>query len=334
MAEAADVAPLLAHPDESAGGRMTRGYIALRADMTVDEAINYLRLVKPNTEEAYYLYVVDAADRLEGVVSLRHLVVAPPRTPVSEVMSRDVVAVRAGTDQEECARLIRRYNLLALPVVDEGDHLVGVTTIDDLLDVATEEATEDMYRMVGMAETESFYRPVPSSIRRRLPWLFVNLLTALAAASVVSFFEGTISRFAALAVFMPVVAGMGGNAGIQTLTLTVRGLALGEVSAADAVWVILRELAVASANGLAIGVAVGLTAYVWEGNVYLSLVLGAAMMLNMLAAALAGVLVPLGLKVAGADPALASGVFVTTVTDILGFLFFLGLATAFISYMA
>ncbi|HEY8490235.1 MAG TPA: magnesium transporter [Dehalococcoidia bacterium] len=330
MTGAADVAPLLAHKDESAGGRMTRGFVALRADMTVDEAITYLRLVKPDTEEAYYLYVVDAEGRLEGVVSLRHLVVAPPRTPVSEVMSRDVVSVRAGTDQEECARLIRHYNLLALPVVDETDRLIGVVTIDDLLDVATEEATEDMYRIAGLDVQESVLSPVSTALRRRVPWLLINLMTAFLAALTVDAFEPTISRAAVLAAFMPIIAGHGGNTGTQAVTLVVRGIALGEVTQRDAMRIAAKELAFGVVHGVMAGVITAALAYVLSGNAWLAAVVLAAMVGNIIVAGLAGALIPMALRALKVDPALASAIWLTTFTDVMGFLLLLGLGTLFL----
>ena len=331
MAGAADVTPLLAHADESAGGRMTRGFVALQADMTVDEAITYLRLVKPDAEEAYYLYVVDREGRLEGVVSLRHLVVAPPRTPVSEVMSRDVVSVRAGTDQEECARLIRRYNLLALPVTDEADRLIGVVTIDDLLDVATEEATEDMYRLAGLDVQESALSPVGTSLRRRVPWLLANLVTAFLASFTVSLFEGTISRVALLAALMPVIAGHGGNTGTQVATLVVRGIALGEVTLRDAARIAGKEMVFGLVHGVLAGSLTAALAFVLSGNPWLALVVMVAMVGNLVVAGLAGALIPLGLRAAKVDPALASSIWLTTFTDVMGFVLLLGLGTLFLN---
>ena len=333
MTTAGDVAPLLEHADESAGGLMTRGFVALHGDMTAQDAINYMRLLRPNVEEAYYLYVMDAANRLQGVVSLRELVVAAPDTPLREVMESDVISVGPEADQEEVARLIQHYRLRALPVVDESRHLLGITTMDDALDVVADEATEDMYRMVGLPAEESVYDPVAVSARRRLPWLILNLGAAFVAAGVVSSFVDTIEDVVALAVFMPIVAGQGGNAGIQTITLVVRQMALGEVAPPDAWRVIRKELAVGLLKGVVMGLIVGAIAWVWWDNSWLGLVVGVAMLLNMLVAGFWGAVIPLGLRRLRLDPAIASGIFLTTFTDVMGFLILLGLATLLIDQL-
>ncbi|MDP2948500.1 MAG: magnesium transporter [Chloroflexota bacterium] len=330
MSTATEVTPLLEHAEESAGGIMTRGFVALHAEMAAQDAITYLRLRQPNVEEAYYLYVMDAVNRLEGVVSLRQLVVAPPHTPIREIMSRDVISVGPETDQEECARLIQRYRLRALPVVDEDRRLLGITTMDDAMAVISEEATEDMYRIVGLPAQESVFDPVTVSARRRLPWLFLNILTALAAAGMVNAFKGTIAQVAAVAVFMPMVAGLGGNAGIQTITLVVREIALGEIELRDARRVLIKEVTMGLLKGIIFGVVVGLVAWAWQVNWTLGLVVGLAMLLNMLVAGFSGAVIPLGLRWLRLDPALASGILLTAVTDVLGFFFLLGLATLFV----
>jgi magnesium transporter len=333
MSTGSEVAPLLEHADESAGGIMTRGFVALHEKMTAQHAINYLRLRKPNVEEAYYLYVLDAANRLQGVVSLRELVVAPPDAPIEQIMIRDVIAVEPETDQEEVARMVQRYRLRALPVVDEERHLLGIATMDDALDVVSEEATEDMYGIVGLPAEESVYDPVNVSARRRLPWLLLNLATAFVAAGVVSRFVTTISDVTALAVFMPIVAGHGGNAGIQTITLVVRQIALGEVALRDARHVLVKEMSVGLIQGVSFGVIVGLIAWIWWDNPWLGLVVGLAMLLNLLVAGFSGALIPLGLRWLRLDPAVASGIFLTTFTDVLGFFFLLGLGTLLLSQL-
>lgn len=330
MRSAAEVVPLLPHPDETAGGRMTTDFVALHRDWTVEQALSYLRRTRPGAEQVFYLYVVDDEHRLEGVVSLRHLVVANADERIGDLMTPDVVSVATAEDQEEVVRRVRHYNFIAVPVVDDGRHLVGVVSVDDLMDVAEEEATEDMFLMAGLTEDESLLRPVARSVAPRLSWLLVNLLTAFAAAAVVNTFEGTIERVAALAVFMPIIAGMGGNAGIQTITLMVRSLALGNVEMRDVRRVLGRELVIGITNGIAIGLLLGVLAYTWKGNVGLGVVAGTAMLLNMATAVTVGVLVPLSLRALRLDPALAAGVLVTTFTDVLGFFFFLGLATLLI----
>ena len=199
MTSAADVTPLMIHPDESAGGLMTRGFVALHKDMTVGEAMTFLRARKPNAEEAYYLYVLDAANHLQGIVNLRELLIAEPDTRIEDAMTRDVISVRPNVDQEEAANLLQHYRLRALPVVDESGTLSGIITADDIIDVIAEEATEDIYQIVGLPADESVYAPLAESVRRRLPWLFINLLTAFVGVGVVAIFQGTIEKAAALA---------------------------------------------------------------------------------------------------------------------------------------
>ncbi|MEX2246644.1 MAG: magnesium transporter [Dehalococcoidia bacterium] len=328
MRRAPEIAPLLRHPDETAGGHMTRAFIALNGNWTAERAIAYLRRARPDAESAYYLYVADASRRLEGVVSLRDLIIAPPDAKLSEIMATDIVKARDDMDQEEMARLVQRYDLVALPVVDAEDRLVGVITVDDVLDVLEEEATEDILKLAGVGVREHVLSPIGESARRRLPWLAVNMGVALIAAFIVSRFEDTIARVAALAVFMPIIAGQGGNAGIQTSTIVVRGLALDEIDLSDLFRVLAKEMGLGIVKGTLFGGALALIAFAWKDNMTLALVAAAAMFLNMIVASMAGVLIPItlryGLKL---DPATAAGVFDTMLTDIMGFLIFLGLAS-------
>jgi len=329
-----EVAELLQYADESAGGIMSRGHVALNEGITVQQAIDYLRILRPPSDRTYYIYVVDSDRQLQGIVSLRDLIIAPPRTLLAEITQRDVHAVHTTADQEEAARTLQKYNLLAVPVVDDEGRLEGVMTADDLIDVLQEEATEDMYRMVGLDEDERVFSPVRTSVKRRLPWMLVNLFTAFLAAATVGVFDSTLGKATVLALFMPVVAGQGGNAGTQTATIAVRSIALGDLDVADLFRACRKEIQVAMANGLAIGVVAALASYAWKQNEALSLVLGAALFLNICAATLGGVLIPLGLKAMRVDPALAANIFVTTITDVMGFLFFLGIASLVISEIA
>jgi len=329
-----EVAELLQYSHESAGGLMSRGFVALNEGISVQQAIDYLRVLRPAAERAYYLYVTDNDGRLQGVVSIRDLLVSSPRTTLSEITQRDVHAVTTGTDQEEAARMLQRYNLLAIPVVDEDGRLEGIMTADDLIDVLQEEATEDMYRMVGLDEDERVFSPVAVSVRRRLPWMMANLATAFLAAAVVGIFDSALTKAAVLAYFMPVVAGMGGNAGTQTATIAVRSIALGDLDVRDVFRACRKEILVAMANGLAIGLVAALGAYLWQRNEALSIVLFVALFLNICAATLGGVLIPLGLKAIRIDPALAANIFVTTITDVMGFVFFLGIASLAIGRIA
>jgi magnesium transporter len=330
--ESGVVENLLEYDEQTAGRIMNPHVFALNEDMTVGEAITELQGAR-DVEMVFYLYVVDERRHLVGVVSLRRLLLVSPETPLKRIMTTDLLSVRVDTDQEEVARLVASYNLLAIPVVDEENKLVGVITVDDVIDVIKDEATEDIYRLAGVAGDERAFTPAAESLRKRLPWLGVNLVTAFLAASVVALFEGTISQITALAVFMPIVAGMGGNAATQTLTVIVRGIALGEVSWGNARKALLKEAIVGIGNGIVLGVVAAGVAWAARGNPILGLVLAMAMIINMFVAATAGTLVPLGLRAAHVDPALASSVFITTLTDVFGFFSFLGLATLFMSYL-
>ncbi|MBE9507027.1 MAG: magnesium transporter [Chloroflexi bacterium] len=327
MEEPEEVRPLLIHADESAGGLMTSVKLMLHKEMTAEGAIAYLRAVAPETETVYYLFVVDEEVRLVGVVSLRQLVVVPPWTRVDAIMDTDIIHIRADADQEEAARLMARYDLLALPVVDDEVRLLGLITHDDLVEVLEEEATEDIYRLGGVLEEHPADVPVSAALRTRLPWLVLNLGTAMASATILSLFESTIARVAVLAAFFPIVAGVSGSAGTQTLTVTVRGLALGELSPRDGFRVLARETLVGLANGLAVGGLTALIALMWKGTPMLGVVVGLATLLNMVGAGVAGALIPVAMQVLRFDPALASPILVTTITDTCGYFIYLGLAT-------
>ncbi|MDE2696588.1 MAG: magnesium transporter [Chloroflexota bacterium] len=320
------IGALMEHDEESAGGRMTGQLIAILPDRLAGEAIEDLRSIQPDATQPFYVYIRDNEGRLGGVVNLRSLVLAASDTPVAELAVTDVVSVSASTDQEEAARLLKRYKLLSLPVVDDDGHLLGALTADDLIDVLEDEATEDMFRQVGVHEDEDL-RSVRRSIRFRLPWLMVNLLTVLLAAVVVAAFEDTVAQVAVLAAFLPVVAGQGGNTGIQTLTVVVRSLAVGRLAGRNLWRVVLHEATTGLVNGVVIGAAVGVAAWLWQGNTTLGLVVGIALAVNMLVGVIAGVLIPMGLQRFRQDPALSAGIWLTTATDVLGFLVFLSLAT-------
>jgi magnesium transporter len=331
--ESGQVESLLEYGEQTAGRIMNPSVFALNEDLTVGEAITALQGAR-DVEMVFYLYVVDARRHLVGVTSLRRLLLVSPETPLKRIMTPDVISVRVDTDQEEVARQVASYNLLAVPVVDEENKLAGVVTVDDVIDVIKDEATEDLLRLAGVSGDERIATPAGEALRKRLPWLGINLVTAFVAASVVALFEGTIEQVTALAVFMPIVAGMGGNAATQTLTVIVRGLALGELSWVNARKALAKESLIGLGNGLALGVVAAGVAWVTKADPILGLLLGAAMVCNMFVAATAGTLVPLGLKALKVDPALASAVFITTFTDVVGFASFLGLATVFLKYLA
>jgi magnesium transporter len=330
--ESGQVESLLDYAEQTAGRIMNPNVFALSEDLTVAEAVSALQSAI-NVEMVFYLYVVDARRHLVGVTSLRRLLLVSPETPLKRIMTPDVFSVRVDTDQEEAARLVASYNLLAIPVVDEENKLAGVITVDDVIDVLKDEATEDLYRMAGVSGDERIETPAFEALKKRLPWLGVNLATGFLAASVVAAFEHTISQATALAVFMPIVAGMGGNAATQTLTVIVRGLAVGELSWANARKALFKESVIGIGNGVVLGVVAALVAWATKGNPVLGLLLGMAMICNMFVAATAGTLVPLGLTALKVDPALASSVFITTFTDVVGFASFLGLATIFLRFL-
>ena len=330
--QSGEVENLLEYDEQTAGRIMNPHVFALNEDMTVGEAITELQTNR-DVEIVFYLYVVDERNHLVGVTSLRRLLLVSPETPLKRIMTADIISARVDTDQEEVARQVASYNLLAIPVVDEENKLVGVITVDDVIDVIKDEATEDIYRLAGVAGDERAFTPAGESLRKRLPWLGVNLVTAFVAASVVALFEGTIEQITALAVFMPIVAGMGGNAATQTLTVIIRGIALGELTWSNARKALLKEAIVGMGNGIVLGLVAAAVVWGTRGNPVLGLVLGGAMIINMFVAATAGTLIPLGLRAANVDPALASSVFITTLTDVFGFFSFLGLATVFMRYL-
>ena len=331
MEEVELVLPLLAYADETAGGRMTTEFIAMQQKTSVEKALQLLRDISPDHEVPYYVFVIDQAKKLSGVLGLRELVISSPNKIIEEIMDANVVSVRANMDQEEVAQMMARHELSAIPVVDCSQKMVGVITHDDILDVVSEEATEDMFRLAAVASKElEPDSPVGQHIRGRLPWLLLNTLTALFAAWIISHYEFLIVQVAALAVFQTVVAGLGGNASSQTVAVIVRSIALGRTSP-DKVWKVLRrELVVGLLQGMAIGGIVALGVWFWRGNPYLGLVVGIALLGNLVVAGLVGAFIPLTLKAAGRDPALASSVLVTAVTDSVGFLIFLSLAAYFL----
>jgi magnesium transporter len=333
MDEAEHVVSLLGYDQESAGGIMNTTPPCLRRWMTVEEAFAFIKKHYRDANELFYLYVVDRYYRLIGVVNLRALILAESNQTVEQIMNRDVLSVRTGTDQEEVAQILAKYDLLAVPVVDAEDRLVGLITHDDVVDVLEEEATEDIYRLAQVGEDSELFSPMGRSIRNRFPWLAINMGTAFLASGVVSMFEGTIAQAALLAAFMPIVAGQGGNAGTQTMTIVVRSLALGEISLRDTFSALWHELFIGLIHGVTLGLLVGSVAWLWKGKPVLGVVIALAMLGNFIVAAIAGVIVPMTLRWLKIDPALASGVFVTAATDTLGFTLFLGLATYFISWL-
>jgi len=315
----------LAYPEETAGRRMQTEFVAVPPFWTVGQTIDYMREDQNLPERFTQIFVIDPGFKLLGAVDLDQILRTKRSVKIDEVMHETRYAIPATMDQEEAAREFEQYDLLSAAVVDENERLVGVLTIDDVVDVIQQEAEEDIMRMGGVGD-EELSDTVLATSRSRVPWLAVNLLTAFLAASVISLFDGTIEHVVALAVLMPIVAGMGGNAGSQTMTVTVRGLATQDIDIYNAWRVIRREMAVGAINGVIFATMIGLVAGLWFQSPEIGCIIAVAMIVNMFVAALAGILIPIVLDRFGADPAVSSAVFVTAVTDVVGFFAFLGLA--------
>lgn len=328
----ADVKKLMSFDEESAGGIMTTEFISIRAENTVKETLEYLQK-NTNEETTYYLYVTDLQNILRGVVSLRDIVTSSFDTPMLDITNPNVISVLYTEDQEQVAHLFEKYSFILMPVVDEEHHMLGIIEVDDIINVIQEENTEDIHHLGGVNKEERVDSSTKDSFFSRIPWLVVNLFTAVLAAATVSIFEGTIASFVALATIMPIITGMGGNAGTQTLTIVVRGISLGELTKDNAVRILIKELVVGILSGIVIGLFVAIGAYFMESNPIFGIVTGIAMFLNMVLANLSGYFIPVILEKFHVDPALASAVFVTTVTDVMGFFLFLGLATLVLPYI-
>jgi magnesium transporter len=321
---------VLSYPEDSAGGLMNVDTVTVRENITLEVVLRYLRRRGELPEHTTSLYVVDRADRLVGALPVTQLLTSPTARRVSQIMEREVVKLPAQISDREVAEAFQRFDLVAAPVVDEQGRLLGRITVDDVVDVIREQADRQVMAQAGLSEEEDLFAPVVRTSRKRALWLGINLLTAFAAAAVVALFEGTIAKVAVLAVMMPIVAGMGGNAGTQTLTVVVRGLALGIISESNARQVFFKELMVGALNGMLWAVTVAVFTFPWHQSYLVGLALALAMVINLVFAAVSGVLIPVLARRFGVDPAVASGVILTTVTDVVGFFAFLGLATLFL----
>ena len=324
---------LLGYEENTAGGIMTTEYISVRNTLTVSQALATVKDIAPKTEEINTIYVLNEKKQLVGTVSIRELLVAKNGDIINDIMEDNVISVEPETDQEEVARLVSKYDLHAIPVVNKRKGLLGIITVDDIIDVIEEENTEDMLKLGGVSKEENVDSTLWDSIKMRLPWLLINLLTAFLAAATVSLFEDTIQQVVALAAAMPIVAGMGGNAGTQTLAIVVRGIALGDIEWRGNKLRILKEIFVGVLNGAVTGLVAGAVIYWMYGNLYLGIIIFVAMIANLVIAGFFGFLVPVILKALNADPAVASSIFITTATDVFGFFVFLGLAKTFLPYL-
>ena len=327
-----DVMGLLHYEEETAGRIMSPNFYALNENTNISDAITAMQL-EGDVESAFYLYVVDDNMHLKGVVSLRQLLFARPNTPLKNIMTKDVISVKTETDQEDVARNVADYNLVAIPVVDSDKVLVGVVTVDDVIDVIDKEATEDIYKMVSLDTSDRIQDSPFKSIKKRLPFLLLSLLTASVAPWVVNHFKGTIEAAVTLAVFMPLVAALGGIAGNQTIAIIVREIAIGQTEWISARKALFKELLVGFGNGIVLGILMACISYALIRNPYMGLVIGLAIIVNLFIAALVGTLIPLFLKLIRLDPALGSVNLLTMCTDSIGFFVFLGLGTIFLKHI-
>ena len=327
-----EVQELLEYREGTAGRLMSPEFVAVREDANVAEAIEHIRKAASG-EGAFYLYVVDDHDHLVGMVPLHRLLAADASTPIRAIRTEEVESVRVDTDQEEVARLVQHYSLIQIPVVDVNRRLLGTIGVDDVIEVIREEATEDIQRLGGAGGDEPVLDPPRAVFPKRNLWRLINLGTAVLAASVIGLFESSIQTLATLAVFMPIVASMGGIATTQTATVVVRGIALGDMTGSVLRRVLWKELWLGVTTGAANGLVIAVIAYIWKGQLLLSLILAVALIFNMLIAAVVGTLIPIALKTSRVDPAIASSVIITTFTDVFGFFSFLGLATLLIRFL-
>lgn len=322
-----EVADLLSFADDTAGRIMTPDFIALREEITAKEAIASLQKEYSDVEMPFYLYVVNDYGNLVGVISLRQLVVVPPDTPLKQFMTTDVFSVKTDMDQEEVAKLVARYDILAVPVVDENNRLVGIVTVDDVIDIIRTEATEDILKMAGVGEEYVETKSIFKSTRIRLPWLFASCIGGVVAIVIIGRFEGVLTQVAYLAAFIPVIMGMGGNIGTQSSTIVVRGLATGRLNVRDIWGVVVKELCIGLILGVVYGLLIAAVAQVSYNTLMLAVSVGLALMSSMAIAALVGSFVPMVMARLNIDPAVSTGPFVTTAIDIISVFFYFVLAT-------
>lgn len=323
----------LVYPENSAGRMMITDFISFHTEIKVKDAIQKIRTVARKKSPASYAYVVNAENKLVGILNMRDLLIASGDVPLESVMRTDIFAVNAFTDREEIAEKLSKRRFFACPVVDSENHLLGVVKGEQLLEDVQEEATEDMQKMFGAGGDERVFSPVSFSIRMRLPWLYINLATAFLAGFVVSLFESIIAKITILAVYLPVVAGQGGNTGAQSLAVVMRGLVMREIPTQKSLKLVMKEFSIGIIHGIAIGVITALIAWFWHKNPFLGLVVGLAMVINMAIAGLTGAAIPLSMKAIGLDPAQCSNIVLTTFTDIMGFFALLGLAVLFQNHL-
>lgn len=333
VTEAEKVKQLLLYPPDSAGGIMTNEYVWIRKTYTVHEAIEKLRTFAHIADSIYYLYVISQERQLVGVLSIRDLLMYPPETKVEEIMFQRVISVPVYMDQEEVARVIERYNFISVPVVDEEERLIGIITHDDILDVLIEEHEEDISLLSGSGAAITLQTTAFQSAIRRIPWLVGLLFIGILTASIMSMFTDTLDRVVALTFFMPMIAGMTGNTGTQSLAVVIRGLASKELDRSEILYLIRREFSVSIMIGVVCGLLIGAIAFFWMDNLYFGLVVGGSLLLTLIIGTLAGTLIPLLLHALKVDPAVASGPLITTINDIFSLFVYFGTATLFMNYL-
>jgi magnesium transporter len=325
------VESVLTYNEDTAGGLMDTEVITVRPDITVDVVLRYLRRFEEIPEITDNLFVVNRDDTFVGNLPLSMLLTSSPTTRVREVMNTEVRGIHVQLTDSEVAQLFQRHDLVSAPVVDDDNHLLGRITIDDVVDVIVEDADHSLLAMAGLSDTEDTFSSIGKTVPRRAVWLGVNLLTAIFASTAISLFEDALDKMVALAILMPIVASMGGVAGSQTLTVVIRGMALGQIERSNINWLLSKEFAVGALNGLLYALIVGCVVSLWFQDATMALIIGLAMAINLMAAALSGTLLPVLLKLLKIDPALAGTVILTTITDVVGFISFLGLATLFLT---
>ena len=320
----------LNYPEDSAGRLMQRKYVSIDQSWNVGQAIDFLRSNKKNLPEDFYdIYLINLDKRVEGVVPLGRLMGSKREISLNTIINKDLKLIEVNTDQEEVAYLFSKYGLVSAPVIDENKKIIGSITVDDVVEVIEEEREEDILKLGGVGQTD-IYNAVIDTTKSRFSWLLVNLLTAVVASIVIGFFEASIEKVVALAILMPIVASMGGNAGTQTLTVAVRALAVKELTASNALKIITKETFIGGINGIIFAIIISVVSMYWFQDIMLGVIIGFAMVLNLIVAGFAGTIIPITLDKLKIDPALASGVILTTITDVFGFLSFLGLATLFL----
>jgi magnesium transporter len=330
---AQEIRELLHYEEFTAGSIMTTEFIAIIANQTVKSAMHILKNEAPDAETIYYLYVIDEDKHLVGVISLRDLIVSDDDLMIGEIMSERVFSVSVGEDQEDVARKMRDYNFLALPVVDFQNHLLGIITVDDIVDVIDEEASDDYSKLAAVSDVDSIDRSPLSAAKKRLPWLVILLFLGMLTANLIGQFEETLNKVAILAVFIPLIAGMAGNTGTQALAVAVRRIAMGDLEEGGNFKIIAREAGTGIINGAVCGVLVTAVVYFWQHDFFLGLLVGISILATLTVSTIAGAFVPLVMHRLKVDPAVASGPFITTINDIISILIYFGMATLFMQYL-